>query len=184
MRPALAALGLGLALALPAFAAAVPPTAAAPATRVEAWFTPGDDIARVIADRIDAARATVHVQAYLFTHKRLAAALSRAARRGVDVALVGDARQYAAGGLPVVRGLARAGVGVGLHDGLAAFHNKVVLVDATTPAATVITGSFNFTQAAQDRNAENIVVIEGDAALARRFLRDFERHRDAASRLQ
>jgi phosphatidylserine/phosphatidylglycerophosphate/cardiolipin synthase-like enzyme len=59
----------------------------------------------------------------------------------------------------------------------------VVIVDAATTAATVVTGSFNFTQAAQDRNAENLVVIES-REVAGRFLADFERHRAASSRLQ
>ena len=66
----------------------------------------------------------------------------------------------------------------------AASHNKVVIVDGATGAATVITGSYNFTQAAQSRNAENVVVISGNRAVTDRFVRNFERHRGAASRLQ
>lgn len=184
MRRGLAVLALGLASAL---AGAQPePRAAESAVeaRVEAYFTPGDDVARVISGRIDAARRSVQVQAYLFTNKRIAAALAKAARRGVTVELVADARQHEAGGLPVVKALDRAGVRIWLAGDFAAFHNKVVLVDAGTPSAVVVTGSFNFTQAAQDRNAENIVVISGNPEVAGRFARDFERHRARASRLQ
>lgn len=182
MKALLAALLVPLAAA--AAAPAAQPAPALPAPRVEAYFTPGDDIAARIAERIGAARQTVHVQAYLFTHRKLAAALVRAARRGVAVEVVGDAKQHAAGGLPVVAELARAGVGVWLNDEFAAFHHKVVLVDARTTRAVVITGSFNFTPSAQSRNAENAVVITGDPASAGAFLRDFERHRGRASRLQ
>jgi len=156
---------------------------AVPNARVEAHFTPGDEVDRVIAARIDRARRTVHVAAYLFTSRRIALALSRAAKRGVAVDLVADASQFQAGGLPRARELDRAGVRIWLRDGLAAFHHKVVIVDAQAPAATVVTGSFNFTQAAQDRNAENIVVIES-REVAARFLADFERHRAASARLQ
>lgn len=156
---------------------------AVPNARVESHFTPGEDVDRVIAARIDRARRTVHVAAYLFTSRRIALALSRAAKRGVTVDLVADASQFQAGGLPRVRELDRAGVRIWLRDGLAAFHHKVVIVDARSPAATVVTGSFNFTQAAQDRNAENIVVIES-REVAARFLADFERHRAASARLQ
>lgn len=176
------------ALLLPfAALAASPATSPAPgaaAARVEAYFTPGDDIAALLAARIGAARHTVHVQAYLFTHRALAAALAKAARRGVSVELVGDASQHAAGGLPVIAGLARAGVRVWLNGEYAAFHHKVILVDARSSRPVVITGSFNFTSSAQERNAENVIVVTGDAASARAFLRDFERHRDRASRLQ
>jgi phosphatidylserine/phosphatidylglycerophosphate/cardiolipin synthase-like enzyme len=184
VKAALPALFLAFAAAAAAGDPAPRATPAAGNARVEAYFTPGDDVARVISDRIAAARESVQVQAYLFTDRRIAAALAKAARRGVAVDLVGDARQHEAGGLPVLGGLGRAGVRVWLHGGYAAFHNKVVLVDAATPACVVVTGSYNFTRAAQERNAENIVVISGNRPLAARYAREFERHRALASRLQ
>jgi phosphatidylserine/phosphatidylglycerophosphate/cardiolipin synthase-like enzyme len=184
VRAVLPLLLLGIALAAHA-AGTEPQREPAPAAaRVEAYFTPGDDVARVISDRIAAARRTVQVEAYLFTHKRIAAALAKAAQRGVTVDVIGDAKQHEAGGLPVLRSLDRAGVRVWLQDGYAAFHHKVILVDAGTPSAVVITGSFNFTKAAQEKNAENVVVVSGDPALAARFAADFERHLARASRLQ
>jgi phosphatidylserine/phosphatidylglycerophosphate/cardiolipin synthase-like enzyme len=186
VKATLSAFALAVALTLTA-AAAGPAPHRAPreaASRVEAYFTPGDDVARVIAERIAAARHTVQVQAYLFTNRRIATALAKAAQRGVAVDLIGDARQQEAGGLPVLKQLDRAGVRIWLHGEYAAFHNKVVLIDAGTPACVVVTGSYNFTQAAQEKNAENIVVISGNPELAERFLRDFERHRARASRLQ
>lgn len=175
-----------LGLALPVGAAGPVPGVEAAATggRVQAYFTPGDDVARVIADRVAAARRTVQVEAYLFTNRRIASSLAAAARRGIAVDLVGDGKQHEAGGFPVLRSLDRAGVRIWLNGEHAAFHNKVVLVDAGTPASVVVTGSYNFTQAAQDRNAENIVVISGNPALAARFAHDFERHRARSRRLQ
>jgi len=186
VRRVLAALAAGLALA----AAAAQPqaaragTEAASAPRIEAYFSPADDVAGVIARHIGAARESVQVQAYLFTHRGLAAALARAARRGVAVDVIADAKQYAGGGWPVARSLDRAGVRLWLHDGYAAFHHKVVLVDARSKAPVVITGSFNFTLAAQERNAENVVVVTGERALAARFADDFARNLAQASRLQ
>jgi phosphatidylserine/phosphatidylglycerophosphate/cardiolipin synthase-like enzyme len=180
------AVAAGLALSACAACAAEPaPHREPPAgARVEAYFTPGDDVAKVIAQRIDAARHTVQVQAYLFTSRRIATALANAARRGVDVELVADAKQHEAGGLPVLGQLERAGVRIWLQGDYAAFHNKVVLVDAASASPVVITGSYNFTQAAQEKNAENVVVISASAEVAARFRRDFERHRASASRLQ
>jgi phosphatidylserine/phosphatidylglycerophosphate/cardiolipin synthase-like enzyme len=168
-------------------AAAEPPPrteAAAAAPRVEAYSTPGDDVERMIAEHIARARQSVQVEAYVFTNRRIAAALAKAAQRGIPVDLIGDARQHESGGLPVVKQLSRAGVRIWLHGEYAALHNKVVLIDAATPAPVVVTGSFNFTQAAQSKNAENVVVISGDRRIAERYARDFERHRAGASRLQ
>jgi phosphatidylserine/phosphatidylglycerophosphate/cardiolipin synthase-like enzyme len=152
--------------------------------RVEAAFTPGDDIEGLIASRIDRARFTVQMQAYLFTNRRIGAALVAARKRGVAVEVVGDATQHQAGGLPMLASLDKAGAAVYLNAQQAASHNKVVIVDGATGRATVITGSYNFTQSAQSRNAENVVVISGNRALTDRFVRNFERHRAAASRLQ
>jgi phosphatidylserine/phosphatidylglycerophosphate/cardiolipin synthase-like enzyme len=178
----LAAAAFALLAALPA-----PAEGAAPATRqslgsaeVEVAFTPGEDIAKLIIRHLDGARESVHMQAYLFTHKGIARALVAAAKRGVTVEIVADARQYEAGGLPVLKDLERGGARIWMNGSMAASHNKVIVIDGLT----VITGSYNFTHAAQSRNAENVVVLTGNRALAQRFIANFERHRRESSRLQ
>jgi phosphatidylserine/phosphatidylglycerophosphate/cardiolipin synthase-like enzyme len=72
-------------------------------------------------------------------------------------------------------------VRVWLDDTHAAAHDKVIIVDGALAAATVITGSYNFTRAAQHGNAENVVVISGSPAVASRFVANFERHRSESS---
>ena len=164
---------LALALAL----CAAPGAARAGTARVEAAFTPGDDIASLIVSRIRAARGSVQMQAYLFTDRGIARALLAARRRGVEVEVIGDAAQHEAGGLPFLAALDRAGARVYLDGAHAASHNKIVILDGAREDATVITGSYNFTQAAQSRNAENVVVISGDRALTDRFVDNFALHR-------
>lgn len=171
-----AALFVALALLLPAPAHARGD--AGQLARIEAAFTPGDDIAGLIASHIGRARSSIHVQAYLFTNRRIAKALLAAMRRGVEVEVVGDAAQQRSGGLPLLRSLRRAGARVYLNDTLAASHNKIVIVDGGAPQATVITGSFNFTQAAQSKNAENVVVISGNRRVTDRFVANFRSHRE------
>ncbi|HEX6363590.1 MAG TPA: phospholipase D-like domain-containing protein [Albitalea sp.] len=148
---------------------------------VEAAFTPADDVAGLIVRRIGAARESVQMQAYLFTDRRIANALLAARRRGVRVEVVADAAQYEAGGLPYLRALARAGARVFLNASHAAMHNKILIVDGGRDSAAVITGSYNFTQAAQARNAENVVVITGSREVARRFVANFERQREQST---
>lgn len=145
---------------------------------VEVAFTPGDDVAGLIVERIGRAKRTVQMQAYLFTDRRVANALLAAMKRGVEVEVIGDAAQSDAGGLPHLKALHRAGARVYLNDAYAAAHDKVLILDAGLPAAAVITGSYNFTQAAQLRNAENVVVLSGNAALTRRFVDNFASHRN------
>jgi len=50
-------------------------------------------------------------------------------------------------------------------------HNKVMIIDGET----VITGSFNFTKAAEENNAENLLVIR-DKKLAERYTRNWQDH--------
>jgi phosphatidylserine/phosphatidylglycerophosphate/cardiolipin synthase-like enzyme len=45
----------------------------------------------------------------------------------------------------------------------------------------VVTGSYNFTPSARSRNAENVVVLSGSRALARRFVANFEQQRQISS---
>ena len=150
--------------------------------KVEVAFTPGDDVQALIARRIASARESVQVQAYLFTDRRIAGALFRALRRGVEVEVIGDAAEHAQGGLPWLSPLARAGARVYLDAAAAASHNKIVIVDGGTPRAAVVTGSYNFTRSAQARNAENVVVISGNRTLTDRFVANFRSRREVASR--
>jgi len=151
---------------------------------VRAAFTPGDNVASIIGQEIRAARSNVRVQAYLFTSKPIADALLSAAKRGVKVEIVADANEYADGKMSALPRLAAAGVAVYLNDKHKTSHNKIVIIDADLPRATIITGSYNFTRAAQTQNAENIVVLSGNAALARRFLANYDVHRAQSTRLQ
>jgi len=59
-------------------------------------------------------------------------------------------------------------------------HNKVMLIDRKT----IITGSFNFSAAAEDRNAENLLVIGDDPALYAAYAENFAAHLAHAERYE
>lgn len=139
-------------------------------------FTPGDDAAGLIIASLRAARRQVLVQAYAFTHRDIAQALVDAWRRGVDVRVIADRLQSERLETSVVDWLARQGVPVWLDGEHAAAHNKVMVIDAGGPASVVITGSYNFTHAAQHRNAENLLVLRGNDALAQAYAANWRRH--------
>jgi phosphatidylserine/phosphatidylglycerophosphate/cardiolipin synthase-like enzyme len=117
------------------------------------------------------------VQAYLLTSKHLAQALIAAQRRGVDVHILVDAAQSEKADHVLLPKLAAAGIAIWFETKYQNAHNKIIVIDASTPQATVITGSFNFTWTAQHRNAENILVARNNPALAARYLLNWERHR-------
>lgn len=69
--------------------------------------------------------------------------------------------------------LANAGIPVLIDSAHAIAHNKIMIIDR----ATLITGSFNFTSAAETKNAENLLVIKGNKPLVEKYLLNFEAHK-------
>lgn len=148
-----------------------------PATgTIQVAFTPGDDAGKLIADAISGARRQVLVQAFSFTHHRIAEALIAAKRRGVDVRVIADKEQTEKIPTSVIARIAAGGVPVFLDSDHTSAHSKVMVIDAGSQEATLVTGSFNFTQAAQYKNAENVLVIRGNGALAELYLQNWQHH--------
>ena len=110
------------------------------------------------------------MQAYGFTHNAIAQSLLRAHARGVQVRVLLDANSDKTNRY-VIDLLERAQVplrGDGRH---AIAHNKVMVIDG----AVVITGSFNFTNSAETRNAENFLILRSEA-LAQRYQQEWQIH--------
>lgn len=147
---------------------------------LQAAFAPWDNIEELIIDAIGGARKQVLVQAYLLTSKKIANALIATQRRGIDVRVLADAEQIGKAATSRVPDLAAAGVAVWLETRYQNAHNKIIVIDADTPSATVITGSYNFTWTAQHKNAENVLIVRKNPALAARYALNWERHRQDA----
>ena len=144
--------------------------------KVRALFTPGDDIGAAIVQSIRNATKQICVQAYSFTNKAIARALQDAAGRGIVVSVLADREQFERGASFLLRDLRLAGAEVRLDGEHGAAHNKIMVIDAETSHPMIITGSYNFTQAAQKHNAENIIIIDNDTALASAYAANWRRH--------
>ena len=166
----------------PGAAAATSPTEFAGTGTVEIAFTPGDPIDAKLVAEINAAQREILVLAFAFTQPKLARALAAAHDRGVAVEVVADREQALEVAQSAVPGLARAGVAVWLDPNFANAHNKVMVIDAGLPRATTITGSYNFTIAAQTRNAENVVIFRANPEVAQAYDRYFRRLQSRAQR--
>lgn len=148
-----------------------------PATgTIEVAFTPGDDAGKLIADTIDGAQREVLVQAFSFTHRKIADALIAARNRGVDVKVIADPDQADRIPTSVIARMAKAKVPVFTDSEHTSAHNKVMIIDAGGPNAVLVTGSFNFTHAAQYKNAENVLIFRGNQPLAETYLKNWHRH--------
>jgi phosphatidylserine/phosphatidylglycerophosphate/cardiolipin synthase-like enzyme len=139
---------------------------------VEVYFSPNNGATDAIVREIDRARSEILVQAYSFTSAPIAKALLKAHRRGVKVRAILDKSQktqkYSSAFF-----LTNSGIPTYIDEKHAIAHNKIILIDR----AVVITGSFNFTKAAEEKNAENLLIIRSQE-LAKPYLENWQRHRD------
>ncbi len=132
-------------------------------------FTPGQDCTREIVEVLNHARQSVYVQAYSFTSQPIASALVEAKKRGVDVKVILDKSQYKAEKYSSSKFLDNQGIPVWIDSKPAIAHNKIMIIDEKI----VITGSFNFTKAAQQKNAENLLIIH-DPFLAKQYFNHWQ----------
>ncbi len=178
------AIAAALLLAFAAPAVARDTAAAVPATgSVDVYFTPWDDAQTPLLSAVDGARRQILVQAFVLTGRSIADGLIAAHRRGIDVRVLADAQQYARNPVSLQR-LVQAGVPVWLETRYRNAHNKVMVIDAGAREPTVITGSYNFTWSAQSANAENLLIMRGNAALAERYANNWKRHQSDAEPLE
>lgn len=134
------------------------------------YFSPSNNVALAIVKAIDASEREVLVQAYGFTHNDIAQALVRAHQRGVIVRVLLDKKSEVSNRY-VIGMLNKAQIELREDGKHAIAHNKVMVIDQTI----VITGSFNFTNSAATRNAENFLVLKSPI-LANQYRQQWQNH--------
>jgi len=138
--------------------------------RVETYFSPDDHPEQAVRKELSAAREKIDFLTFSFTSDTLGQELRKAASRSVRVRGVFDDSQLRSGWGSEYAGLLAAGIPVCRDGSVEKMHHKVIVIDGLT----VITGSYNFSAAAEEVNDENLLIIE-DPGLAGAFLIEFER---------
>ena len=140
---------------------------------LQAHFSPKGGCTDAIVHEIQQARHEVLVLAYSFTSRSIAQALVDAKLRGVHVEILLDASQEKEANSDlhffIEQGLNPQ---IDAHHAIA--HNKVMVIDGRT----LLTGSFNFTQQAEEHNAENLLVFRHYSDLAALYRRNFLAHKE------
>jgi phosphatidylserine/phosphatidylglycerophosphate/cardiolipin synthase-like enzyme len=138
---------------------------------IRVYFSPNGGCTDAILQQINRAKTEILIQAYSFTSKPIAQALIAAQKRGIRITAVLDksnrTQKYSAATF-----LKNVGVPVFIDDKHAIAHNKIMIIDNRV----VITGSFNFTMAAETKNAENLLIIEDLPDLSRAYRENFQKH--------
>jgi len=124
--------------------------------KVEVYFSLYDDPESIIIKNIDNAKEFINIAMYAFTDREIAQAIIRAKDRGVDIKIYLDRSQVNA-----KYSKSRYFVNNGIEDIRISsnnyiMHNKFAVIDNKV----VITGSYNWTASAGERNDENLLVID------------------------
>jgi phosphatidylserine/phosphatidylglycerophosphate/cardiolipin synthase-like enzyme len=136
-------------------------------------FSPHQGATKLIVETIKTAKASIHVAAYSFESKAVANALIAAHKRGVDVKIVLDSKQA---GHIMVAWVKENGIDVRCNDHYSIMHDKFMVVDGRT----LELGSFNYSEAAEKSNAENVLVLTNAFTIASDYDKQFTKLWDEA----
>jgi phosphatidylserine/phosphatidylglycerophosphate/cardiolipin synthase-like enzyme len=133
-------------------------------------FSPQGDCTEAIIHVLNHARTEILVQAYSFTSAPIAQALVKAHGRGVKIQVILDKSQkserYTSASF-----LLNAEIPTFIDAAHAIAHNKIMIIDQEI----IITGSFNFTKAAEERNAENLLILRSHE-MAKQYTNNWYKH--------
>ena len=133
------------------------------------YFSPRRGAADQVIGFIDRCHERVDAAVYSITHEGITQALLRAHKRGVAVQVLTDKVQassrYARDEI-----LEKAGVALLRDTQSGSMHNKFIIGDGKA----VGTGSFNWTKNADNRNAENFVIVRL-SYIVRAFQEEFDK---------
>ena len=119
------------------------------------YFSPNGGCQQAIVKEISNAKKSVYVLAYSYTSVPIARALLAAHNRGVRVVIIVDKGQQKEK-YTMANSSQEQGMLVYLDTGHAIAHNKIILIDDET----TITGSYNLSKAAEEKNSENILILK------------------------
>lgn len=137
----------------------------------EVLFSPLGQVESRLVEITDEAEKTLDIMMYSFTSDELAKAVVRAHKRKVSIRILLDETQVA-GRHSKDKFLVESGINVRIEDREGLMHNKVAIVDGII----VITGSYNWTKSAENRNQENAIIFtaEEDEDALKKFEERFE----------
>ena len=123
--------------------------------KTEVYFSPSDNPQKTIIKNINQAEAFINIAMYIFTDREIALPLVKAHERGVKIRVYLDKEQveykYSQS-----RFLVQKGIKTRISTNNYIMHHKFAIIDNRL----LLTGSYNWTFSANNRNDENLMVID------------------------
>jgi phosphatidylserine/phosphatidylglycerophosphate/cardiolipin synthase-like enzyme len=153
-------------------------------TRVESYFSPSDMTTNEIIKAINAAKKSLYWCILTYTRDDMATAMVNRSKDGILVRGVMDSKSDQGSEFDYLK---NNGIDVLLKGGLSGLlHHKYLIVDGDDNSASatplVITGSHNWSNAAEYSNNENTIIIH-DTPIAQQYLAEwYQRYKDAGGK--
>jgi len=133
-----------------------------PAADIKVYFSPNGGCQHAVIDQIRSARRTIDIAMYYLSSPQIARALVDANQRQVQIRIVLDQSQEIESASKSGY-LIKHGLKIKYHLGFGLMHNKFAVIDARS----LITGSFNWTSTAQEKNEENLLIMTDQPLIAK-----------------
>ncbi len=143
--------------------------------QIETYFSPDDGVAAQLMNLLQGAQESILFLAYTFTSDDLAQIIKSKHEAGIRVAGVMDNELITSNEGSDFNLFTKAGLNVRRDGNPGLMHDKIIIIDGSI----VVTGSYNFTAAAENRNDENILVIHSKE-IAEFYTSEFTRIFDLA----
>ncbi len=137
---------------------------------IEALFAPEDSVASRVIREVRAAQTSIHFLAFSFTSGEIASAMMDRMPDGLALFGVVEGTQARSNSGAQFGALEAAGATMYLDANPRNMHHKVIILDG----GVVITGSYNFTGSAENKNDEDLLIIYSPE-LAAAFEAEFRR---------
>lgn len=128
----------------------------------DVFFSPSSDCEKNIINDIYESNKSIYAVIYSINNKNIMNALIDAKNRGVEVKILTDKLQ-ASGKYSGVKFLYENGINIKIHTKHKIEHNKFAVFDDKK----IITGSYNWTMAASDKNSENCIFLDDDEIVSK-----------------
>ena len=146
-------------------------------TELDVYFSPDDGVLSALVPLLESAQQSVYFLAYSFTSNQLGDIVREKAKAGLTVAGVMDDEQVRSNQGTEFDPFRQAKLDVRLDGNEGLMHHKVFIIDQKIVAF----GSYNFSQSAEQRNDENLVIVH-NPVIAEQFLKEFLRVQAQAQR--
>lgn len=140
---------------------------------MQVHYSPTGGCEAEVVKELNSAKSTIQIAMYVLDNPAIVAAILAADARNVEVTGVFDKKDAQLSYSKVAElCVASSKINVYLDAKHAIFHDKYCIIDSKT----LLTGSFNWTSAAEKDNAENLITITREPATIKSYQENIDLH--------